>query len=191
MIDQLPMRRGHFLLESGHHGNLWLDLELLCLVPDRVRPFAKRMAAQLEKYDVQIICGPLVEGAFLAMMVASEMGLPFTYSVPLPEEKPADLYPVRYQLPPAQRLEVDGKRVALVNDVINVGSAVRGTVADLHACRALPVAITALAALTPWVRRFAETNKLGLEVFEWLESEVWTPRACPMCVRGEPLVTPG
>ncbi len=80
--------------------------------------------------------------------------------------------------------------MALVNDVINVGSAVCGTVADLHACRAQPVAITALAALTPWVRRFAETNKLDLEVLAWLESEVWTPRACPMCVRGEPLVTP-
>jgi orotate phosphoribosyltransferase len=185
------MRRGHFLLESGHHGNVWLDLELLCLVPDRVRPFARQMAAQLEKYDAQVICGPLVEGAFLAMMVASEMGLPFTYSVPLPEEKPADLYPVRYQLPPAQRPEVDGKRVALVNDVINVGSAVRGTVADLQACRAVPVAITALAALTPWVRRFAENNKLGLEVLAWLESEVWTPKACPMCVRAEPLVLPG
>src|SRR5262245_1161700 len=88
MIDQLPTRRGHFLLESGHHGDVWLDLELLFLRPDRVRPFAQELATRLEKHRVDVICGPLVEGAFLGLMVASEMGLPFTYSQPLPEEKP-------------------------------------------------------------------------------------------------------
>ena len=30
LIDLIPARGGHFLLESGHHGELWLDLELLC-----------------------------------------------------------------------------------------------------------------------------------------------------------------
>lgn len=190
MIDQLPARKGHFLLESGHHGNLWLDLELLCVQPDRVKPLVQQIAAALARHEVEVVCGPLVEGAFLAMMVASEMGLPFTYSQPLPEENPTKLYPLRYQLPAAQRPLVDGKRAALVNDVINVGSAVRGTVADLQHCRAEPVAIAALAALTPWVRRFAAQNKLGLEVLAWLESEVWTPAACPMCIRGEPMTTP-
>lgn len=190
MLDQLPMRHGHFLLESGHHGNMWLDLELLCLVPDRVRPFVKQMAAQLEKYEVEVVCGPLAEGAFLAMMVAMEMGLPFTYSQPVPEEKPTHLYPLRYELPAGLRREVEGKRIALVNDVINVGSAVRGTVADLQRCNARPVAITALASFSPWVLRFAEQNALGLEILAWLESEVWTTTACPMCIRGEPLTTP-
>lgn len=187
MIDQLPTRRGHFKLESGHHGDLWLDLELLCLRPDRVRPLVNELAARLEKYGAEVICGPLVEGAFLALMVASEMGLPFTYSEPLPEERPAKLYPVRYRLPPPLCAEVLGKRVAIVNDAINVGSAVRGTFADLKRCQAEPVAIGALAALTPWVSRFAETNGLGLEVLASLECEVWTPTACPLCIRGEPL----
>ena len=59
MIDQLPTRRGHFLLESGHHGDLWLDLELLCLRPDRVRPFANELAARLEKYGAEVVCDPL------------------------------------------------------------------------------------------------------------------------------------
>ena len=190
MIDQLPTRRGHFVLESGHHGDLWLDLELLCLRPDRVRPFANELAARLQKYGAEVVCGPLVEGAFLALMVASEMGLPFTYSEPLPEEKPVKLYPLRYRLPPPLCAEVHGKRVAIVNDAINVGSAVRGTFIDLKRCQAEPVAIAALAALTPWVSRFAETNGLGLELLASLESEVWTPTACPLCIKGEPLTEP-
>ena len=192
MIDQLPTRRGHFLLESGHHGDLWLDLELLCFRPDRVRPLVNQLVARLEKYGAEVVCGPLVEGAFLALLVAAEMSLPFAYSQPLPEEKPtkANLYPLRYQLPPPLAAEVRGKRVVIVNDAINVGSAVRGTFADLKRCEAEPVAIAALAALTPWVSRFAETNGVGLELLASLESEVWTPTACPLCIKGEPLTQP-
>ena len=190
MLDLLPTRRGHFVLESGHHGDLWLDLELLCFRPDRVWPFAKELAARLEKYRAEVVCGPLVEGAFLALMVASELGLPFTYSEPLPEERSAKLYPVLYRLPAPLCAEVRGRRVAIVNDAINVGSAVRGTFADLERCQAEPVAIAALATLTPWVSRFAETNGLGLEVLASLECDVWTPTACPLCIRGEPLTAP-
>ncbi len=43
----LASRKGHFLLESGHHGDLWLDLELLCLRPGPVRRIAVELAAQL------------------------------------------------------------------------------------------------------------------------------------------------
>jgi orotate phosphoribosyltransferase len=190
MIDQLPTRRGHFVLESGHHGDMWIDLELLCLRPDRVRPFAKELATRLEKYGAEVVCGPLVEGAFLALMVAAELGLPFTYSEPLPEEKPTKLYPLRYRLPPALCAEVHGRRAVIVNDAINVGSAVRGTFVDLKRCQAEPVAIAALAVFTPWASRFAEQNGMGLEVLASLESEVWTPTACPLCIRGEPLTEP-
>jgi hypothetical protein len=28
LMRLLPFRKGHFLLESGHHGDSWLDLEL-------------------------------------------------------------------------------------------------------------------------------------------------------------------
>src|SRR5262245_26225971 len=106
MLDLLPTRRGHFVFESGHHGDLWLDLELLCLRPDRIRPLANELAARLQKYGAEVVCGPLVEGAFLALMVASELGLPFAYSEPLPGEKSAKLYPVGYRLPPPLRAEV-------------------------------------------------------------------------------------
>ena len=38
VLSLLAARKGHFLLESGHHGDLWLDLELLCLRPRLVQP---------------------------------------------------------------------------------------------------------------------------------------------------------
>ena len=33
LIEALPARRGHFRLESGHHGELWLNLDALFARP--------------------------------------------------------------------------------------------------------------------------------------------------------------
>src|SRR6266478_7683266 len=127
VIALMPARRGHFLLESGHHGDLWLGLELLCLKPDPVRRLAARLAARLAPHAVEAVCGPLVEGAFVALMVAAELGVPFTYAERFADRALIDregLYPVQYRLPHALGDVVRGKRVAIVNDVINAGSAI-------------------------------------------------------------------
>jgi orotate phosphoribosyltransferase len=66
VLELLSARKGHFLLESGHHGDLWLDLESLCLRPQRVQIVAAELAEPLSKLGVDAVCGPLVEGAFVA-----------------------------------------------------------------------------------------------------------------------------
>ena len=70
-------RHGHLKLESGHHADLWLDLELLSLNSREIRAFAERLAARLKKYQVDVVCGPQVEGAFLALLVSLELGCQF------------------------------------------------------------------------------------------------------------------
>src|SRR3979411_1541613 len=80
VVRLLPSRKGHFRLESGHHGDLWLDLELLCLRPEPVQRLAAGLAARLAGHQVEVVCGPLIEGAFVALMVALELGVPFTYA---------------------------------------------------------------------------------------------------------------
>ena len=49
------------------------------------------------------------------------------------------LYPVDYRIAPALRGTIRGLRVALVDDAISAGSAVRSTLADLESCGAVPV----------------------------------------------------
>ena len=78
----LPTREGHFVFESGHHGQVWLDLQLLLLHPERFQPLAEALADRLRGYHAAAVCGPLVEGAFVGLMVASSLRLPFTYSEP-------------------------------------------------------------------------------------------------------------
>ncbi len=191
LVSTLPGRIGHYLLESGHHSDLWLDLELLCVLPEFVKPRAAALATRLAPREVDVICGPLVEGAYVALMVASALGLEFSYAErrPPPSDRPVDapLFQVKYELPRVLRARVRGKRVAIVNDVISAGSAVRGTLADLRACGATVVAIGALAIMGTSAKRFAEDEGLILESLAEFPHGLWTPAECPLCRSGVPL----
>ena len=187
LISLLAARRGHFRLESGHHGELWLDLERLCLQPERVRPFAVELASLLKPHQVEAVCGPLNEGAFVALMVAEELGVDFTYAERIATTRRDGLFPVDYRLPGPLREWVPGRRVAIVNDVINAGSAVRGTFTDLQACGAIPVALASLLVLGTSAADFAKDRGIPLEHLAQLSNPLWEPSSCPLCAACLPL----
>jgi orotate phosphoribosyltransferase len=192
VVSALPGQIGHFLLESGHHSDLWLDLELLWVLPEFVRQRAAVLATRLALREIDIVCGPLVEGAYVALMVASELGVEFSYAERLPPSErsaAAPLFQVKYELPRVLRARVQGKRVAIVNDVVSAGSAVRGTLRDLRACGATVVAIGALAIMGTAAKRFAEEEGLVLESLAEFPHGLWTPAECPLCRSGVPLTT--
>jgi orotate phosphoribosyltransferase len=157
-------RRGHFAFPSGFHGDLWLELDLL--FADPAAGFAARLAERLPACDV--VCGPMVGGALLAQLVAARLGVAFVWS-----EMPG------YELPVALRPLVRGRRVVVVDDAVNAGSAVSATIASLGAAEV--VGVGALMVLgggydpgVPFV---------GLER---LESSLWPADDCPLCAAGVP-----
>jgi orotate phosphoribosyltransferase len=159
---------------------------LLYVEPERVRPAAVALAERLRTYALHAVGGPLVEGAFVALTVAAELGVEFAYAERLVTER-RGLFPIEYRLPGALRDRVRGKRVAIVNDVIAAGSAVRGTLADLRACGAQPVAIAALLVLGDAAERYAREQGVALEALAIREHAQWAPEACPLCAAGVPL----
>jgi orotate phosphoribosyltransferase len=183
----LPKREGHFVFESGHHGAVWLDLERLFVRPERVQPLADALADRLRGHQAAVVCGPLVEGAFLGLMVASSLRVPFSYSQPVRDDRAMGLFPVSYPIPASLEPTLRGQRVAIVNDVINAGSAVRGTLASLKACGAHPVAIGALAVYGDAARTLAASEGIALETLASFPSRIWEPDACPLCAKGIPL----
>ena len=180
-------RHGHFRLESSHHGDLWFQLETLCQRSRDIRPFAAQLAAQLVQYEVEVVCGPLVEGAFVALLVSLELGCDFAYAERFADTTRKGLYPVEYRLPKALQPAVKGKRVAIVNDVISAGSAVRGSFSDLQTLGASVVGIGALLALGDAIAQFAAENRVALELLERMPTNLWTPSECPLCAAGVPL----
>jgi len=187
LMSLLSARQGHFRLESGHHGSLWLDLGPLFVRPSRVRPFVFDLANKLSRYSIEAVCGPLVGGAFLAQSLASALDVEFVYaerSVPLQDNA---LYTVSYRLPSCLEQRVRGKSIAIVDDVINAGSAVRGACAALLSCGAVPVVVGSLVVLGSAVSEVLAEYNLPLESVASLPNEIWTPEACPLCAGQVPL----
>jgi orotate phosphoribosyltransferase len=187
VLELLSARRGHFLLESGHHGDLWLDLESLCLHPRRVQNVATKLAEQLSALKVDAVCGPLVEGAFVGLMVALMLDAEFTYSERFVRATDDGLFPEGYRIPAPLREGLRGQRVAIVNDVINAGSAMRGTFADLESCGADVVSICALLVLGTAASSFAASKGVPLLSIATLPNNLWTPSGCPLCSSQVPL----
>jgi orotate phosphoribosyltransferase len=70
LLSLVRGRQGHFKLESGHHGDLWLELGTLCQHSRELQSFAARLAERLVQHKVEAVCGPLIEGAFVALLVS-------------------------------------------------------------------------------------------------------------------------
>jgi orotate phosphoribosyltransferase len=94
------------------------------------------------------------------------------------------LFPVDYLVPAAQRESVRGKRLAIVDDAISAGSAVRGTHTDLLACGARPVALGALFVFGEAAARFAADQGLALEGLAPMAFNLWPPADCALCRAG-------
>jgi orotate phosphoribosyltransferase len=193
LLGLMAARRGHFFLESGHHGDLWLDVDRLFVEPARVRPFAEQLAARIAAFDVDALCGPLTGGAFLAQMAAERLGLPWVYAARSEANRAssdAGLFPVTYPIPAELHDYVRGRRVAVVNDVINAGSAVCGALNSLRDVGAQPVAILALLVLGDAAAALASSEHVALEAIAYEPNEIWTPDVCPHCAAGRPLDSP-
>lgn len=182
-------KTGHFRLESGHHADLWLELDQLFLRPSALQPFVRALAERIGRHDVQLVCGPLTGGAFLAQLIAAQLELSFAYTERAVSER-SGLYPVDYRIASAMRERINGRRVAIVDDAISAGSAVRGTIADLVDCGGEPAVIAALITMGNGAEVLAKDLQLPLERLVQLADTFWPPTECPMCALGAPLTEP-
>jgi orotate phosphoribosyltransferase len=188
ILSLFAARRGHFRFESGHHGNLWLEIPRAYVHPERLRPYASRLARLLDAHEVKVVCGPLVEGALLAQMVAEELHSEFCFAEQFSQNRDDGLFPVGYRIPRAFRVNLRGKRVAVVDDVINAGSATRGTIDDLSSCGGHLAAIGALMVLGGRADELAASANAPLECLSRLpDNPLWEPASCPLCASGIPL----
>lgn len=187
LISLLSARNGHYLFESGHHGDLWLDLDALFARPAPLKPFISALGARLVTHEVDAVCGPMSSGAFVAYAIATELDLPFFFTQRVAERQLDGSVVARYNLSDTLRERARGKRVAVVDDVINAGSATGGTLIALDAAGAEAVAIGALLVLGDPAGALAARRGIPLERIAWLPNAIWTPADCPLCASGIPL----
>jgi orotate phosphoribosyltransferase len=177
-------QRGHFDLATGYHGDLWLDLDALFLRPALLRPHVRWLAEQLGAHDIDAVCGPLEGGAFLAQAVADALDMAF-----LPAYRDREKQPAGYYLPLVNG-GISGWRVAVTDDAINAGTAVRACAAELRNQAAEPVAVGALLALVPTALEVMVGLSVPFYPVETMTSQVWPANDCPLCASGTPVTRP-
>ena len=191
VLGSTGLRHGHFLFESGHHGDLWLDLDLLCLRPDRLDAPITELSRKLCEFRVDIVCGVLTGGTLVGLLTAIQIDAEFCYAERVSLPPTSDAAQISYRIPGPLRTQLSGRRVAIVDDVTNAGSAVRHTYTDLLSCGAVPVAIAALAVLGETTQRFADERGLPLVSVAHWPNRLWLPSECPLCASEVPLERPG
>ena len=191
LLSSVSMRRGHFLLESGYHTDLWLTLDALFVDPRAVAPVVDTLAARLRPYDVSGICGPLLGGAFLAQALASVLGIHFYCAEPQPGKLAGNgLFQAEYRLPEGQRKRVAGEKLAVVDEVISAGSSVRATVAALDAAGAETKVVGSFLILGDVATTHFSGRGIPLVALASRSFPLWQPAECPLCRSGTPLETP-
>jgi orotate phosphoribosyltransferase len=183
-------RRGHFVLESGYHSGFWLDLDGLFRRPQHVAAFVERLGLRLMRYEVELVCGPMVGGALLAQTTATLLDTEFCFTQPVAPSDDAGLFQACYRLPTAFRSRVSGRRIAIVDDVMSAGSSLRATCAELRSHGATPVVVGALLILGDvGERHFVEQERLPVEAVVRDSFQLWPPLECPLCAQDLPIVT--
>jgi orotate phosphoribosyltransferase len=173
-------RSGHFDLGTGYHGDVWLDLDALFLRPALLRPHVRRLADRLLEHQVDAVCGPAEGGAFLALAIADVLGTAF---LPAHRDAAATADATGYRLP-AVRGGIAGWRVAIVDDAINAGTAVRACFKQVRASGAVPVAVAALLALGQARVVIEATLAVPCFTVGTIPSQVWPAEQCQPCSRG-------
>ena len=182
LIGRLPPRAGHFRFESGFHGDLWLELDVLFADPAQTERDATALADGLADIKIDVVCGAMTGGALLAQVVARCLGCPFAYT-----EREYAGGRARYWLAAGQHEVVRERRVALIDDVIQAGSATTGTREAVVAAGGVPVAIGALLVLGAAIDDLARVWDLPVVALERLPVNLWTSATCPLCASGMPL----
>jgi orotate phosphoribosyltransferase len=184
LLDRLGGRRGHFRMESGLHAAMWFDLDQLFVDPKTLDPIVAELALKVRPYAVDAVCGPLVGGALVAQLLARALDAECYFTERVRTGDDSRLFSARYELPPGVRRHVNGKRLALVDDVMSAGSSLRATMDETTAHGAVITVIGALFVLGSKGAEFFAQHGLPVERVGQSAFDMWPAEACPLCAAG-------
>jgi orotate phosphoribosyltransferase len=176
----------HFVYISGDHGSGWVDKDTIFVDPKRVSRLAQLLAAKVRRFDTEILCGPATGGLIVAQWTALALGLPAVFAEHAPSRTSKELRGEFGFHRGYDRL-LAGKRVVVVDDVVNTGLSIRQTVAAVEAAGGNVVAAGALVH-----RGNVDATGLGVPEFVYLmEYDIpdWSAGECPLCKAGVPINT--
>jgi orotate phosphoribosyltransferase len=176
----------HFVYISGDHGSGWVDKDVIFVNLKRVRRLAQLLADSVRDLNAEILCGPATGGLIVAQWTAFELDRPAVFAEHTTPQSSRELRGEFAFHRGYDRL-VAGKRVLVVDDVVNTGLSVLQTAAAVASAGGDVIAIAALVH-----RGNVDAAALGVSDYRYLlEYDIpdWPAAECPLCKAQVPVNT--
>ncbi len=169
----------HVVYTSGKHGSAYVNKDAVYPSTAHVAALCRDLADAAAPVRPEIVCGPAMGGIILAQWTGHHLGIPAVYA-----EKGSD---GGMTLRRGYDRLVAGKRVLVVEDVLNTGGSVKDAVAAVRAAGGDVVAVAALVN-----RGGVDARDVGVPMLTALLDvalDAWDADACPLCRAGVPVNT--
>ena len=170
--------RGHFVLSSGRHSDLFVQKFRVLEDPRLAQRFGESIAGEFDN-DFDVVAAPAVGAVVLGFSAALAAGVRFVFA-----ERAADELAFRrgFHIAPHER-------VLVVEDVITTGGSAKEVVDLVRRLGGEAVGVGALIDRGDPVR----PPDLGapLKALIKLDVSSWAASECPLCEANEPIEDPG
>ncbi len=169
------LKRGHFLLSSGKHSDVYLQSALVLQYPKIAEKLCGMLASRIS-YRIDVVVGPALGAVVLSYELARILGARSIFT-----ERDAQ---GKMVLRRGFSIDED-ENVLIVDDVITTGGSVLEVLKIIERGNVLGFACL--------VNRGRIYELSGLPVFSLIEvdTNIYEPENCPLCNSGIPLEVPG
>jgi orotate phosphoribosyltransferase len=170
----------HIVYTSGKHGSAYVNKDAVYPNTARVAELCRHLADAARPHRPEVVCGPAMGGIILAQWTGHHLGLPAVFA-----EKASDGGGMALRRG-YDRL-VAGKRVLVVEDILNTGGSIKEAIAAVRNAGGDVVATAALVnrgAVTA-----ADVGAPALVALLDVALDAWDAEACPLCRDGVPINT--
>ncbi|MGE3601039.1 MAG: hypothetical protein AB7N70_36465, partial [Dehalococcoidia bacterium] len=126
VASQGIIEHSHFVYDSGQHGSGWIDKDVVNEHTDREDGLCTMLAEVVRDLGAAVVCGPATGGLIVSQWTAHALGVlsVFAEHGELAAEAPGGPPRGPFILRRGYDKVVSGKRVVVVDDVINTGLAI-------------------------------------------------------------------
>lgn len=176
----------HFVYISGDHGSGWIDKDAIYPHTDFIERLCRYLAEGTRDWGAEVVCRPATGGLIVAEWTARALGILsiFTEHDAAPH---GEALRGRFVLRRGYDRVVSGKRVLVVDDIVNTGLSLRETAEAVRSAGGQVVGAACLVS-----RGNVAAAGLGVERFDCLleySIPAWPAAACKLCRSGVPINT--
>jgi orotate phosphoribosyltransferase len=169
--------KGHFLLSSGLHSDLYFEKFQVLQYPEYVEVLCKKLASLFKDDRIDVVVGPTTGGIIIAYEVAKNLE---TRSIFAESEGEGRVFKRGFSLK-------KGERVLIVDDILTTGKSLQEVIDLVNKYDGEIVGIGVLLDRSGGKVEFGYL----LNALATTEVKNYSPDECPLCKKGEPLVKPG